>query len=209
MTVDVAVRDRTSAFRYALVFSKPGKLRVEAFPRGAVYTLSLLVVDEGRFTYLEPGQRIAARGEAGAAVLNRYLGVPLYPEDLMALVTGCVPPRFFTGSWEAYEQPEAQTLLVRTKGLSVEIDSESRLPRAMDVVSIFDDTTALRVQWEDYREIQGQLVPGQIEIFLPESESQMLLDFRSQELNGNYPQRLFSADIPAGYEVLTRPEMRR
>lgn len=193
-----------SVFRYVIAFTKPGHLRIEAIPTGAVYTLSLLTTRDGRYVFLDPQSKTAYSGPADASVLNRYLGAPLFPDDLMALLTGCLPPRFADAQFHGFEDKTSRLQQFVAAGVSYLLSTESGLPISASLVSIFDDSESLRASWGEFKEINGVRLPYRIELGVPGRTLRLQIEFTSLDVNGQYPERLFSAAVPEGYEEVLK-----
>lgn len=195
-------KEERAAFRYAIVFSKPDKLRIEALPTAAVYTLSLLLTNEHNLLYLDATSKTAHRGPVAVPMLNRFLGVPLLPPDLMSLLTACAPTQISSAEASlVYEDSQRGVLQVSTKGMLLEVSNTTFDPQRAFVINSFDDRVALLIEWSDYRDVQGQQLPGTVKITIPEHSVTLELNFTSSEINGKYPDKLFQAVIPEGYDL--------
>lgn len=191
--------EERSAFRYAIVFEKPGSLRLEALPSSAVYTLSLLLTSAGELTYLDPASKSFHRGPIDAPAFKRFLGVPVLPADLMMILTACVSPDS-GGEVSVFEDAAAGGVQVRSKKYIYEAATDSLELRKAYLLNNFDESVALLVEWESYQEVQGRRIPQSMTLSIPAHSVSLHLNFTSTEINGDYPERLFHAAIPADYE---------
>lgn len=192
-------QERTT-FRYITVFRKPGNLRLEAIPTAAVYTLSLMTVADGRLTFIDPASKVAHLANADAVAFKRYLGVPMLPEDFMALVTACVPARLFDLAPEIYRQGDGN-LQLRTKEMVFDLNPQTFQPTSAFMINVFDEHVALKIGWENFREVKGQLLPADLKIDIPDYALLMTMSFSSEDINGDYPSKLFEAEIPDGFRI--------
>lgn len=91
--------------RVIVGFERPGRMRLEAVaPIGA--PVFILAADGGAATLLMPRAREVLTGEPTESVLEALIGVSLRPDDLQAILAGCITPdpvpqsgRRFAGGW--------------------------------------------------------------------------------------------------------------
>jgi len=194
--------EEQSAFRYAVVFSKPDKLRLEAFPLSAVYTLSLLVTSKQELIFLDPSSKTAHQGAVETPVLNRFLGVPVLPPDLMSLITACMPLQSVSPeNMEVYQDFKSDVVQVRGRRIVFELKAGTFEAQRAFLMSAFDDKVALLVEWSEYREVQGERLPATMKITIPARSVSLTLNFSKTEINGNYSERLFEASVPDDFEL--------
>lgn len=191
-----------STFRYVLVFEKPDRLRLEAIPTTAVYTLSLLVSAQGQFTYLEPPEKRAVRGAGIQQMLGRYVGIPLEPSDLMAISLGCLPPRYNIQDLRSYRDTERNIIQVVGNGLLLELESGSFATRRLYLISPLDDRTAVEIEWQGAHS-PNLSAPFSMQIRVPRHELRVDMNFTSIQHNATISDQLFHPSIPSDYSVRT------
>ncbi|MBN8550683.1 MAG: DUF4292 domain-containing protein [Deltaproteobacteria bacterium] len=194
--------EERNAFRYVVVFEKPERFRLEALPTNAVYTLSLLVSDQQEMLYLDPAAKMAQRGPLSAATVKKYLGIPVLPSSLMALLTGCAPfDESGAESTQVSEDSARQLVQVRSSKFLYEMGGPELEPRRVFLINQFDDHVALLVEWSEFQDVRGVKLPSTIVLTMPEHAVTLTLHFTSVDINGEYPERLFQAQIPSDFEV--------
>lgn len=103
-------------------FARPGRMRLEAVaPMGA--PAFILAADGGTGTLLIPRAREVLTGEPTESVLEAVIGVSVRPDDLQAILVGCVAvePRptsgsQFSGGWVRVELEGGSVAYLRQEG---------------------------------------------------------------------------------------------
>jgi hypothetical protein len=184
----------------ALAGFAPGALRLEALaPFGS--PAFILVADESRGTLLLPRDRRILQNVAPEDILNALIGVPLGPDDLRSVMSGCIKAKATAKSGRAFG-PD---------WMSVDLDS--------------GDTMYLhRVQGPPagWRVVAGRYAGLEIEypLFAGEQPSQIVIDravgnvaltitLSQVEVNGDLPRdQLVAVKIPPGLQPITLAELR-
>jgi hypothetical protein len=99
--------DRRLRGRLIAGFARPASMRLEGVaPFGA--PAFILVAANGESTLLLPREDRVLQGERPAAILEALSGLPLAPDDLLAMLGGCLVPeprpaagRMYAGGWLA------------------------------------------------------------------------------------------------------------
>ncbi len=193
--------EERAAFRYATIFEKPGKLRIEAMPTAAAYTLSLLSVVDGTLTYLDPAERTAVRGAATSSMLAKFIGVPLDPADLMALFIGCMPHRLIDDSLGFFESSQQGLATVTNERVYAEVEVESGLLKRFVLAETTSGLEAFEVTLDDYESVEDVPIPGILTLHVPKHDLTMQLTQVSALVNSEVRPELFQTEIPADYSV--------
>jgi len=202
------VRKEKNLLRYGIVFVKPDQLRVEALPRTAAYSLSLLVGRDGRVVFVDPPGKRGFRGQFGSGVVKQILGIPLSEQELMSCVAGRVPQRLLgegggLGSLRAYDDASANVTELTRGGLRYYwmFHREDRDLMLFQMRDQFRETLELEVQYDDYRSVGEMRVPYRIIIRMPSESVEVELTAKRVSVNEKYPDQLFHLEIPSDYRI--------
>jgi len=197
----------------ALAGFAPGAVRLEALaPFGS--PAFILVADGSRGTLLLPRDRRMLQNAAPEDILNALIGVPLGPDDLRAVLSGCmkanampVSGREFGPDWMSVDLDSGGTMyLQRVKGQ----------PAAWRVVA--GRYAGLEIEYPQFAGEQparivirsgpatapaaGSAAPAAADVALTIGLSQV-------EVNGDLPRdQLVAVKIPPGMEPITLTELR-
>ena len=197
----------------ALAGFAPGAVRLEALaPFGS--PAFILVADGSRGTLLLPRDRRMLQNAAPEDILNALIGVPLGPDDLRAVLSGCmkanampVSGREFGPDWMSVDLDSGGTMyLQRVKGQ----------PAAWRVVA--GRYAGLEIEYPQFAGEQparivirsgpaadaaaGSAAPAAVDVALTIGLSQV-------EVNGDLPRdQLVAVKIPPGMEPITLTELR-
>lgn len=217
-TYDEAVREATSACRgvrtlsaelsvsgrsgpdrvrghVAAGLARPSGLRLEgAAPFGP--PAFILVSDASGATLLLPRDHRVLTGTSSAEILEALVGLRLAPDDLMALLTGCVVPdpravagRRFGGGWAAADVGQGASLYLR----------EGRDGRWVVRAAVRPPMTI-----EDHGADGG--LPAALRVRTGESDLQIGLT--QVDINTTLPPRAFQVNVPADAEAMTLADLR-
>jgi len=197
----------------ALAGFAPGAVRLEALaPFGS--PAFILVADGSRGTLLLPRDRRMLQNAAPEDILNALIGVPLGPDDLRAVLSGCmkanampVSGREFGPDWMSVDLDSGGTMyLQRVKGQ----------PAAWRVVA--GRYAGLEIEYPQFAgeqparivirsgpaaaPVAGSAAPAAADVALTIGLSQV-------EVNGDLPRdQLVAVKIPPGMEPITLTELR-
>lgn len=186
--------------RQLLLLERPARLRVEVL--GLLgQRVAVLATDGGRYELYRAETGSVESGEIHPAILFEIAGVPLTPEQAVALLLG--GPGGAPSAARAFERGEG-TIRLEWPG------SGSRFEHALDfdevghprryAVGTGSGAPLLEVLWNDYRDVGGSLFAHRVELDFPRTDAHAEVSFRSVELNPSLPDALFRLDL-AGREV--------
>lgn len=194
--------------RYAIVFSRPDDLRVEVFPTSANYTLSLLVANDGKVTFIDSVNRQAVVTQSGEELIRSYFFIPAGEEDLMSLIAGRMPRRFIERAFEpgrgrVVENPDKGTIEI-VRGDFEDywlLDAKTLDIREVQLRNAFDSEVELHLKFGEYQVTDGVRLPTSIELRLPSENATITFTYNKVTLNPELPNALFSVRVPAGYQI--------
>lgn len=193
-----------------LLLERPARLRVEVL--GLLgQRVAVLASDGDRYALWRAETKRVERGAVHPAILAEVAGVPLRPEEAVALLLGT--PALPAGPPRASAAPEAGgvKLAWEEDGWQrvAEFDAEGRL-RAWRVGR--EGALWLAVRWEDFRDAPP---PGAREAFahrvdleFPTSEQSARVDFHEVEVNPSLPAQLFRLELPSRSDAGARAPSR-
>lgn len=209
LTAEVSVTGTTAGgkVRGRLIagFERPGRVRLEAVaPIGPpVFILAADGADSARTTLLLPRSREVLQGHDVEAVLDALVGLTLAPDDLQAVLAGCVVPdprplqgRQFAGGWVCVDlEGHASACMLQEsgrwriragarRGLAIEYDHAEGQPATPGVVRL-------------------QSTSG------GEAGSSLRLTLSQVETNAPIADAAFVLKVPAGTASITLAELRQ
>lgn len=198
LTAEVGLSGRAAGerLRGRLVagFADPDAMRVEAVaPFGA--PVFVIVSKAGVATLLLPRESAALEGEAPGTVVEALTGVRLTPQDLRALLTGCLSAAevtggtAFTGGWASLRFADGSVMHLRKHGARWTVHGGERAGWRVEYpawTGTFPATVRLRSGDADLR-----------------------LDVRQVEANVTIDDAAFTVAIPAGTRRITLADIRR
>lgn len=188
--------------RQLLLLERPARLRVEVL--GLLgQRVAVLVTDGDEYDLYRAETGTVERGSMHPAILWEVAGVPLTPEQAVALLLGAprTPPQALPGralesasgtlrlEWE-----ESGSLPAR----ALEFDPEGRLQRYE--LGPRGDRAFLRVEWSDYRDVAGEPFAHRVDLVFPRNEARAEVSFKSVELNPDLPAGLFQLELAGRVE---------
>ncbi|MFM1848721.1 MAG: hypothetical protein RL417_2195, partial [Pseudomonadota bacterium] len=156
----------TSAFRQAIVFERPGSLRIEALPPHGALALYILIARSGEITALIPPERRAARGASSTALFRRYLDLPFREAEIMAIIAGELEADALRGGGEVRCGVGECTFQRKDRRYSWRFD---KVTGALSGVTLRDPLKLrerVRVTYDDYRPVGERFLPGFIRVEL-------------------------------------------
>ena len=196
-------------FRMAAALLPPDRLRLEF--SGPVGGPRLVVaVDGATVMAILPSERAYDSEPAGAAVLDRILGLPLAPAQLVALLTG--QPMCDADKSEQQVQTKAAATFGRTlawvevtcppddiryEGRSAE---RGGILKEASVREGISGAMILEVEYDDHEDGLGPRWPHRIRIRLPRRKATVELAALEGPVAGDMPGSLFSPPVPDGFE---------
>ena len=180
-----------------------GRLRVDVLsPFGS--SLNVLVVDAGRFALSDKREGRFLTGPAEPCAIERFLGVPLPPEEIIRILVGSTSlldgPMQLAWDRDGYyrvtiEQGELlQTLHVGASRKSLPL-LYSRLEDSGEVI--------WEIRYSLWELVEGLFVPHEIEISIPRQDAELLLRYDPDgvELNVELPSDAWTLVPPSGVET--------
>jgi hypothetical protein len=198
LTAEVALSGRVAGerLRGRLVagFAGPDAMRIEAAaPFGA--PVFIIASKAGVATLLLPRESAALEGEAPGTVIEALTGVTLTPQDLRALVTGCLSTAevtggtAFTGGWASLRFADGGVMHLRKQADRWTVRGGER--------------AGWRVEYPAW--------PGTFPatVRLRSTDADLQLEVRQVEANVPLDDAAFTVVIPAGTRRITLADIRR
>ena len=186
---------RGEAFaKQVVVVSRPSKLRVEVL--GLLnQRIAVLASDGERYDLYRAGQPGTETGPVRPSVLLEVAGLPLVPEEAVALLLGA--PRVSPDGWRAGPAVALDGGGLRIQldvppgsvGRSFEFDGEGVLRRYR--VQAPGGELLLDVRYADVRPVEGLAFAHEIAFEFPTLDSRAQVAFREIELASDLPDSLF------------------
>jgi hypothetical protein len=183
----------------ALAGFAPGALRLEALaPFGS--PAFILVADESRGTLLLPRDRRILQDVAPEDILNALIGVPLGPDDLRAVLSGCLTAKAMPQSGREFG-PDWMSVDLDSGG-TVYLHRVQRPSAAWRIVA--GRYAGLEIEYPQFAGEQ----PSQI-VIRSEGKVALTMGLSQVEVNGDLPRdQLVAVKIPPGMEPITLTELR-
>jgi hypothetical protein len=195
--VSVDGQQGASFARQLVLVARPANLRVEVL--GVLnQRIAVLATDGERYDLYRSEDGSVESGAVHPAVLVEVAGVPLAPEQAVALLLGAPA--------EAWEAARAQRALELGEGaIRVELaPAADGLERSLDFAADGSlrryavqagGQSALEVRWDDYRDLPGGRFAHRIAVEFPDVAARAEVSFRSVELNPALPAELFRLEL--------------
>jgi len=197
--VDVRRGDDRAAFRQAVVFVRPDRLRIEALPPQGALTLHLLVSNRGSVVSLEPGEKKAFIGPASTAVFRRFLNLPFREGEIMALVTGRVEASRLDAASAVRCGTAECTLVSSDERYRYRVDRRSGELRSVRIRDPLQGKARIEVRYPDYAAVGAVWLPRTISLLLPSDGVEIAMTRQITTINQPIADRLFEVSIPADY----------
>ena len=196
----------------ALAGFAPGALRLEALaPFGS--PAFILVADGSRGTLLLPRDRRILQDVAPEDILNALIGVPLGPDDLRAVLSGCVKANAMPKSGREFG-PDWMSVDLDSGG-TVYLQRVNGQPAAWRVVA--GRYGGLEIEYPEFAGeqparivIRSELVPGVAgSIDRAVGNVALTIGLSQVEVNGDLPRdQLVAVKVPPGMEPITLAQLR-
>jgi Domain of unknown function (DUF4292) len=167
--------------------------------------LFLLITDGQRFSYYAPQEARLVSGTASASNMERLFGLTLAPNALQYMLIGDIPldpiplggkvvyvPKSELYMWEGQvpQQPGYYRVwFAASHRQAVRFEVEDILGRLV-----------LRVQYENFRQLQNFTMPYRITVDQPLAEQQVIWRYSDVRVNAEVLPALFHMRVPAGVE---------
>ncbi len=174
-----------------LVIQRPDGLKVEA--RSAFGVELILTAHNGDLQIFDPSHNRFMTGTASAETLDKYVRIPMMPNDAVNLLLGLAPTGFALNDPTAKLSDEGEmTIITYTSpdGTTHELGFEDR-----NLVMVRETapggTVRYRVDYSDYHDIGGAMFPYRVAAEFPQSQSQVSFHYRRPIINGQIPSSTF------------------
>jgi hypothetical protein len=183
--------------REQIVVRKPSDLRVEA---ESPFGVALVLAARGdQLEIFDPAKKQLLRAPATADALDRYVRIPMAPEDAVELLLALAPSQFTLAS-----PPDSVALengmLVATYGAGEHRQLGFGDNGALAMVRVLGDEGAVRyeVRYSDYHDIGGVMFPYLVDARFPVAQTHLTLRYQRPIVNGDVPDSTFVlSKIPA------------
>ena len=197
--VDVRRGDDRAAFRQAVVFIRPDRLRIEALPSQGALTLNLFVSNRGSVVSLEPAEKKAFEGPASTAIFRRFLKLPFREGEIMALVTGRVEVGRLDALSEVRCGPRECSVVSAEERYRYRVDRPTGEIRSVRIRDPLQGKARIEVRYSDYAAVGAVRIPRAIALVLPNDGIEIDMTGQMLAINQPIPDRLFEVAIPTDY----------
>jgi len=184
--------------RQAIVLEQPSHLRIEVlgFLSQAV---AVLVTDGQQFELFRAKGRVHRSGAVYPGLLFEVAQIDLTPAEGVALLLGAPPdvPGLRVAGAMGLEEGGVRVDLKdgrRVLRQRLEFDADGRLRRVESWAP--GDRLVWSASYAHYQQLSGVEFAHAIELWFPESETRVELDFGSVQLNPELPPEVFHLDLP-------------
>lgn len=207
LTAEAAVSGKVGSRRLRgrviVGFERPGRIRLEGVaPIGA--PVFILAADVGNATLLMPRAGEVLRGEPTESVLEALIGVSLRPDDLEAILVGCVAPdptaldgRRYGGGWARVDLEGGSVAYLRQEHGAWRVRAGSR-PLLMVEYEFESQADAVRPQVVRLRSTANGGPGGDLRLALSQVE-----------MNVPIADKAFTVAVPSGAVPITLAELRQ
>jgi outer membrane lipoprotein-sorting protein len=184
----------------ALVLKGLNSLRLETLsPMGQ--PTGILVAKDDHIRWVDPVGGRYWDGPASQEALERLVGVPMVPEEMVAILAGALPAG--TEAAHALLEPApgegVYRLSMSAAGLTeVVVVDEADLTVRSRVRYDADGRELLRVTYGRFRNLQDYPFPLLVELTLPQRDYHLKVDYQKVLLNQEVDDGLFDLPIPPG-----------
>ncbi len=191
--------------KQVLVARRPAQLRVEIL--GLLnQALAVLVTDGVNYDYFEARERIRDRGPVRPDLLFQIAGIPLVPEDAVAVLIGAPDA---SAPWvpiaaSEFHDGRIQVGVAGENGVLREIfefDGEGGLLAWQRHLP--DGSLIWQARYGDLRQVGDRVFAHAVDAKFPTLQVQVKVEFDRVELNPPLTDEIFSLQLPAG--IVTRP----
>jgi outer membrane lipoprotein-sorting protein len=176
--------------REQIVVRKPADLRVEA---DSPFGIALVLAARGdQLEIFDPSKKQLLRAPATADALDRYVRIPMAPEDAVELLLALAPSQFALAT-----PPDSVTvengMLVATYGTDEHRQLGFNEDGALAMVRVLgaDGGVRYEVRYSDYHDIGGVMFPYLVDARFPAAQSHLTLRYQRPIINGDVPDSTF------------------
>ena len=191
LVMEYSSGDQHVKAREQLIAERPASLRVDAM---SPFGVALVVVaHDGSLQIFNPSKNQLIRDSASAETLNRYVRIPMAPEDAVRLLMGLAPAEAQLDR-AADSVTSADNMTVASwrgsDSATVQLGFDSG---ALAMVREFDASGAVGydVRYSDYRDIGGIQFPYSVDAKFPSAGSHLSLRYDRPIINGAIPESAF------------------
>jgi len=164
-------------------------------------TLAVLASDGKRFMSHQRGQTRCEVGDACAANVSRFLPVVLSGADLVRLMTGSAPRMTFESSkltWDECEGTYRLTLIRNDDRMRTDLWVAPKDYFVVRMRVTRDGKERLLVENEDFRTVNGVVIPHSIQVKVADTNTDLLISLREAWLNQLQEGPHFLTTCPVG-----------
>jgi len=199
---------QVDVLRHLLVFKKPDRLRVEALPPTAVYTLNLLVTEGGEYTFIDAVERTAATGVLTEDLFYSMFRLRANEQQFMNFFTGRIPPELL-GGWvgrggiEVFVNPVLEEVEIVKGNFQFYwvLDSNTLNLKRFRARDLYTDRDLFEISYSDYQQAGEVQVPAVVDLYVPIENTRINMNFSNMTVNQDYSESLFKTNIPADYRL--------
>lgn len=201
--VKVSVQGKSFTTQDVLYVRRPSFLRIESLsPLGTPQFY--MVTDGQELNLYYPGENKFYQGRVTNRLLSSALFITLEPEEVVAVLLGSLP-------WVHYESPSLQEDrreglwlldLFSTPGEEPQhlwVDPETR---QITQAEFHSPKLSGRLNFSDFRSHKNLLFPMRIQLHLPESKTQFLVEYQDLEINPTWDVQDFQLSLPRGATLI-------
>lgn len=192
---------------HAVVVRKDRALRLETLSPLGQPTAILVATDE-RVRWVDTAGGRHWDGPSSSQALERLVRVPLGLEEMVAILSGTLPPEDDVAPARLEQEPVGATYRLFIPGKSPAEWREVVVARRDLTIrsrTCFDANgrETLRVRNERFRVFNGYPMPMRVEVALPEREVFLTVEFRRMRVNQPLDPEIFDLPIPPGSQRIT------
>jgi hypothetical protein len=165
--------------------------------------LFLLVSNGQRFSYYAPQEARLISGTASAHNMERVFGITLAPNALHAMLIGDVPLATLPAGGKGTYLPQSDLYLwegsVPPGYYRVWFSVSHRSPARFEVEDLLG-RVVLRVQYENFKQLQEFSMPFRITVDQPLANQRVVWRYNDVRINAGVVAALFDLRVPAGIE---------
>jgi len=185
----------------AVIGETGAKVRFQALDP-ANNTLADMACDGTNFVYLDYKNNCVRTGPCNKSSISSLLHVELEPEDFMHLALGTVPiPADATGTvtWDASKGYQRVALKSGAGTQKIAIDTRDNHWDVVETEMTGPDGNVMwSVEHTDFHDKDGQRIPGKSRFKTPKDKADLLVDWKSQDVNPQIDASKFALTPPAG-----------
>jgi len=170
----------------ALIVAMPNRARI-SLSDNLADVVSDAGIDGTRMWFTFPHEHKRYEGRASTANMKRATGFTFTPQEFVALLAGTV---HLTG--DEHLAQDGRTFVVQGTSLTLWMDMARGVPtRVARLVEENDEAVPYEIFFEDYRAIDGILIPHKITVSSPRDHACITLKYSQVELNRDVDENMF------------------